>query len=116
MRILYIEDKDTFVDMLERIATHMGHELLVAVNGAQGLELLSQKPTLIITDLGLPDMDGFELIPRIRALCPDVPLIAFTGKTLDGEREQCLAAGCAEYIPKPMSVPELMALFQRYTV
>src|SRR2546428_5533439 len=93
VRILYIEDVDVYVDTVGRITSHLGHELLVAANGREGLELLNRQPALILTDLGLPDINGLDLIPQIRAHCPDTPLIAFTGRALEGEREQCLAAG-----------------------
>jgi CheY-like chemotaxis protein len=116
MRILYVEDTDAYVKILERVAEHLKYELRVAATGAEALKLLSPDLKLILTDVGLPDMDGFDMIRQIRAQLPDTPVVAFTARVMPGEREQCLEAGCTEYVPKPIGIPDLIALLKRYDV
>ncbi len=114
MRILYVEDTPAYIEIIERLANHLKHELLVARTGADALKLLGSDLSLIITDVGLPDMDGLEMIRQIRAQLPHTPIIALTARVLAGEREQCLAAGCNEYFSKPITVQQLLDLFKYY--
>lgn len=114
MNILYVEDKENFVRMMTSIIEHLGHQMLVARTGAEALALLAQKPTLILTDISLPDMDGLALTRQFRAALPDVPVIAVTAHVLPEERQRCLDAGCADYVPKPFRVEAMLTLLRHY--
>lgn len=114
MNILYVEDRDNFVRMMRSIVEHLGHQMLAARTGAEALALLDEHPALILTDISLPDMDGLALTRQFRALLPEVPVIAVTAHILPDERERCLDAGCADYVPKPFRVEAMLVLLKRY--
>ncbi len=114
MKVLYVEDEGIYIRTVQRVTDLMGYELLSAADGAQALKLLDEQPDLIIADMSLPDMDGLDLTRKIRAILPDIPILALTGRTMAGDEEACLAAGCAKYIAKPVKVEELISLLRSY--
>lgn len=116
-RILYIEDNPENRMLVRRVLTAEGYTLLEAANGASGLRLAEEdSPDLILMDINLPEMDGYELTTRIK-LNPklaDVPVIAMTANVMHGDREKSLAAGCDGYIQKPIDIdllPDQIAKF-----
>lgn len=115
--ILVVEDNDMNLDMLSRRLSKRGHEVIVAVDGAQGVDLAQRhKPDLILMDMSLPVMDGWQATRIIKAN-PElrhIPIIALTAHAIAGDREKCLAAGCDEYEPKPIRFPELMAKIDHF--
>jgi CheY-like chemotaxis protein len=115
--ILVIEDNEMNLDMLSRRLSKRGHEVLIATDGAQGVDLAQQhKPDLILMDMSLPIMDGWQATRIIKAN-PDlkhIPVIALTAHAIAGDREKCLAAGCDEYESKPIKFPELMAKIDHF--
>jgi CheY-like chemotaxis protein len=114
-KILLVEDNEMNLDMLSRRLERRGFGIVIAVDGAQGVDLAkNEKPDLILMDMSLPVMDGWEATRRIKA-DPDVkhiPIIALTAHAIAGDRERCLAAGCDEYESKPVKFPRLLEKIQ----
>jgi two-component system, cell cycle response regulator DivK len=112
-RVLYVEDNDDNVYMLRmRLELEDGFEVLVAGDGAQGLAIAAeQRPDLILMDLNLPVIDGWEATRRLRAdpATHRIPIIALTAHAMAGDRERALAAGCDEFDTKPIDLERLLA-------
>jgi CheY-like chemotaxis protein len=110
LTILYIEDNPDNKVLVDRVVESMGHKLLWAPNGAQGLEMVeTHQPAILLLDINLPDIDGYEIARRLRAdpKHATLPIIALTANALRGDAEKVLAAGCSAYIPKPIIIGEL---------
>ena len=111
MKILYIEDNDDNVYMLKNRLTRAGFTVVIATNGVQGVAMAaSEHPDLIIMDLTLPDMDGWEATQRIKAdpATTHIPIVALTANAMTGDREQAIAAGCDDFDTKPVEMPRLL--------
>jgi two-component system cell cycle response regulator DivK len=94
----------------------MGYETMIAKDGLEAIEsVIAQLPDLIIMDIQLPKMNGFEAVRRIRAIpaARYIPILAATAKALHGDEEKCTAAGCDGYIAKPFTHRELQAAIER---
>src|SRR5882724_4750620 len=104
MKILYVEDNDDNIYMLRNRLTRAGFTVVVATDGAQGVAMAaSEQPNLILMDLSLPVLDGWEATRRIKA-APEtrhIPVIALTAHAMAGDREKALAAGCNDFDTKP---------------
>ena len=110
-RILYVEDNEDNVYMLRRRLAKHGYEMIVAVDGAKGVEAaLREKPDLILMDLSLPVLTGWEAARQLKgsADTKPIPIIALSAHALDGEREKALAAGCDEFETKPVELERLL--------
>src|SRR5205085_9978174 len=113
--ILIVEDDDATRRFLGDNLTADGHEVLVADSGRDGLRMLEYKyPDLAVVDLALPDIDGLELLARVRAadgvatrINPDTPLLVLTGRDGELDRLRGFERGCDDYMVKPFSYPEL---------
>jgi CheY-like chemotaxis protein len=112
IRIVYVEDNDDNVFMLQtRLELTEGYQVLVAANGNEGLALVSrERPNLVLMDLNLPDVDGWEVTRRLKAdpETADIPVIALTAHAMSGDREKALAAGCDEFDTKPVNFERLL--------
>ncbi len=112
-RILYVEDNDDNLYMLTlRFEALDGYEIIAAVDGAEGLaKAMAEKPDLILMDLNLPVMDGWEATRRLKAdpATRDIPVVALTAHAMAGEREKALAAGVDEFDTKPVEFDRLLA-------
>jgi CheY-like chemotaxis protein len=111
MKILYVEDNDDNVYMLRNRLTRAGFTVVVATDGVQGVAMAgSERPDLIIMDLTLPDMDGWEATRRIKAdpATKHIPVVALTANAMEGDREKALAAGCDDFDTKPVELPRLL--------
>ena len=110
-KILLVEDNEMNRDMLSRRLERKGHQISIAVDGQQALDLAaSEKPDLILMDMSLPGIDGWEAARRIKQ-SPDtrgIPVIALTSHAMAGDREQALASGCDDYDTKPVDLPRLL--------
>ncbi len=110
-KILLVEDNEENRDALSRRLVRRGYEVVHAGDGAQGVALArSERPDLVLMDLNLPLMDGWEATRQIRAT-PEtgaVPVIALTAHAITGDREKALAAGCSDYHTKPVELPRLL--------
>jgi CheY-like chemotaxis protein len=117
MKILYIEDNDDNVYMLKmRLELLDGYEVLAAEDGEKGCELAaSERPDLILMDLEMPIIDGWEATRRLKSnpQTRDIPIIALSAHALAGAREKALAAGCDEFDIKPIEFDRLVATIQR---
>ena len=112
MKILYVEDNEDNVFMLKNRLTRAGHTVVIANDGAQGVAMASsERPDIILMDLSLPVLDGWQATRQIKAT-PDtkhIPVIALTANAMAGDREKALAAGCDDYDTKPVELPRLLA-------
>lgn len=110
-KILLVEDNEMNRDMLSRRLARKGHEVLIAVDGAEGVEMAKTKtPDLILMDMSLPVLDGWQATRQIKAIpeTQSIPVIALTAHAMAGDREKCLAAGCDDYDTKPVEFPRLL--------
>ena len=110
-KILYVEDNEDNVYMLSRRLTQQGFEVVVARDGEEGVAMAAaEAPDLVLMDLGLPVLDGWEATRRLKAgpeTC-GIPVIAISAHAMDGDRERALAAGCDDYDTKPVNLPRLL--------
>jgi two-component system, cell cycle response regulator DivK len=110
-RILYVEDNDDNIYMLQNRLRRQGFEVLIARDGASGVEIArSERPDLILMDLGLPVIDGWEASRRLKAdeTTRHIPLIALSAHVMSNDRVQALEAGCDEYDVKPVEWARLL--------
>jgi two-component system cell cycle response regulator DivK len=117
--ILYIEDNPDNMLLVKRALESRGYRLLEAKNGAEGLSIAeSQEVNLILLDINLPDIDGYEVARRLRtSAIPKLaytPIIAITANALKGDAEKALAAGCDVYMSKPINIRELWARVEAF--
>jgi len=116
-QILVVEDQEDNRQILRDLLSNAGYEMTEAVDGQEALaEVAKQRPDLIIMDIQLPVMDGYEATRRIRT-SPDlksVPIIAVTSYALAGDESKALAAGCDAYVTKPFSPRQLLAKIREY--
>ncbi|MCP9803052.1 response regulator [Cyanobium sp. T1G-Tous] len=111
VRVLLVEDNEMNRDMLSRRLSRKGYEVSVAVDGAAALQAAATDlPALILMDMSLPVMDGWEATRRIKAdaATAAIPVIGLTAHAMEGDREKCLAAGCDDYDTKPVDLPRLL--------
>jgi two-component system cell cycle response regulator DivK len=109
-KILYIEDDFRNRLLVRRILEAYGYSVVEAENGALGMQLAQEiDPDLILMDINLPEMDGYEATARLKKVekLAGVPIIAMTANVMKGDREKTLAAGCDGYIQKPIDVDQL---------
>ena len=115
MKILYVEDNDDNIYVLKRRLTRAGYTVLVAMDGEQGIVMArAEKPDLILMDLSLPVLDGWEATRRLKG-APEtraIPVIALSAHAMTGDREKALAAGCEDFDTKPVDFDRLRAKIQ----
>jgi CheY-like chemotaxis protein len=110
-KILYVEDNDDNVYMLRGRLTRAGFEVAVATDGAQGVAMAaSQTPALIVMDLSLPVVDGWEATRRLKTnpATRAIPIIALSAHAMEGDRARAIDAGCDDYDTKPVDFPRLL--------
>lgn len=115
-KILLVEDNEMNRDMLSRRLERKGYQLMVAGDGAQGVAIArAELPDLILMDLSLPVMDGWEATRQIKTAADTqgIPVIALTAHAMTGDREKALAAGCDDYDTKPVDLPRLLGKIQK---
>ncbi len=111
MKILYVEDNEDNIYVLETRLGRHGYTMLIARDGATGVQLASsEQPDLILMDLSLPVLDGWEATRRIKAApqTRHIPVIALTANAMAGDREKALVAGCDDFDTKPIELPRLL--------
>jgi CheY-like chemotaxis protein len=110
-RILLVEDNAMNMDMLSRRLARRGHEVILALDGADGIDKATQQhPDVILMDMSLPVVDGWEAARRIKS-APEtrgIPILALTAHAMNGDRERALAAGCDDYDTKPIDLVRLV--------
>ena len=110
-KILLVEDNEMNRDMLSRRLIRRGYEVVIATDGQQGVDLAgSAAPDLILMDMSLPVIDGWEATRRIRAndATRRIPVIALTAHAMAGDREKAIEAGCDDYDTKPVEISRLL--------
>ncbi len=110
-RILIVEDNDMNRDMLSRRLERKGYSVVMAVDGAEGVaRAASESPDLILMDMSLPVLDGWEATRRIKAdaATARIPVIALTAHAMSGDRDQTIQAGCDDYDTKPIDLARLL--------
>jgi two-component system, cell cycle response regulator DivK len=116
-RILVVEDHEENRRLLRDLLTSVGYELIEAVTGEEGLKLAeAEVPELILMDIQLPGMDGYEVTRRVKAnpALRHIPIIAVTSYALSGDDQKALEAGCDAYVTKPFDPAELLAKIQEF--
>jgi two-component system cell cycle response regulator DivK len=115
-KLLYVEDNEMNRDMLSRRLQRRGYEVLIAVDGEQGIAQASAlQPDLILMDMSLPVVDGWEATRRLKA-APEttgIPIIGLTAHAMSTDRDKCLAAGCDDYDTKPVEIARLLEKIER---
>jgi len=115
--ILYVEDNPDNRTLVRRILLSEEYSLLEAVDGSDALNILKkQRPDLILMDINMPDMDGYTLTAKIRAMAgfERVPILALTANVMRGDKEKTLEAGCDGYIQKPLDIDQLVREVERF--
>ncbi len=110
-KILLVEDNEMNRDMLSRRLERRGYEVVIAVDGQQGVDLAqSSQPDLILMDMSLPIIDGWEATRQLKGMekVKATPIIALTAHAMSGDREKALEAGCDDYDTKPIELPRLL--------
>jgi CheY-like chemotaxis protein len=110
-KILLVEDNEMNRDMLSRRLQRRGHEVVCAVDGAEGMEMArNETPGLILMDMSLPGIDGWEASRQLKAdpQTRAIPIIALTAHAMSNDRERALEAGCDDYDTKPVELPRLL--------
>ena len=118
-RILLIEDNESNGDLISRYLALFDNQVQLAVNGQEGLGMAQADPSkfdLVLMDMNLPEIDGWEVTRRLKgnAETHALPVIAITAHAMVGDREKALAAGCDDYVPKPYSPRVLLAKIREY--
>lgn len=116
-RILYVEDNFQNKRLVRKILTSRGYEVLEADDGYMGVEMAkTELPDLIFMDINIPGMDGIAATQMIKAdpETAHIPIIALTANAMRGDRERFIAAGCDNYLPKPISTADLVEAVQYY--
>jgi CheY-like chemotaxis protein len=114
-RILLVEDNEMNRDMLSRRLQRKGHEVLIAADGETGVQMAaSERPDLILMDMSLPSVDGWEATRRIKGLpkTASIPIIALTAHAMAGDRDKAIHAGCDDYDSKPVDFERLLGKIQ----
>lgn len=116
-RILVVDDDEMNRDMLSRRLLRKGYEVVLAVNGAEAIEKTAvERPELILMDLSMPVLDGYEATRRLKAQAETagIPIIGLSAHAMVGDREKALAAGCDDYDTKPVELPRLLAKVESF--
>ena len=116
-KILLVEDNEMNRDMLSRRLTRKGFEVLIAIDGREAIDLAqSESPDLILMDMSLPVIDGWEATRRLKAdqTTGGIPIIALTAHAMSGDREKCQEAGCDDYDTKPIELQRLLEIMQKH--
>ena len=110
-KILIVEDNEMNRDMLSRRLERRGYQIVMAVDGQQGVEMArAERPDLVLMDMSLPVMDGWTATREVKAdaALAGIPVIALTAHAMESDREQALQAGCDDFDTKPIELPRLL--------
>ena len=116
-RILLVEDNEMNRDMLSRRLQRRGYDVLIAVDGAEGVRLAQeQSPDLVLMDMSLPVLDGWTATRQLKddPITHTIPVIALTAHAMAGDREKALEAGCDDYDSKPVEFPRLLEKIEAF--
>jgi CheY-like chemotaxis protein len=112
--LLLVEDNEMNRDMLSRRLERKGYRVLTAADGAEGLAVAArEQPDLVLMDMNLPVVDGWEATRRLKTARSHIPVIGLTAHAMAGDREKCLEAGCDDYDTKPVDFQRLLGKIER---
>jgi two-component system cell cycle response regulator DivK len=117
--ILYVEDNSDNRSLIRRVLNAEGYSMVEAINAAQAIEKLEGcNIDLVLMDINMPDMDGYTLTAKIKAIqkFSKIPIVAVTANVMRGDREKSLEAGCDGYIQKPIDIDTLTAQIERFII
>ena len=113
-KLLLVEDNEMNRDMLSRRLKRQGHVVVCAMDGEQAVKMAaSETPALILMDMSLPVLDGWEATKRIKASTPNMPIIALTAHAMEGDEKKAREAGCDDYDTKPIELERLLGKIQK---
>lgn len=113
-KILIVDDEEAILDTVSKFVSHIGYEVVTAKNGKEALEHLRKEPfTILVTDIKMPEMNGFELMEIVRVEFPDIHIIVMTGHGASYTFTDVVSAGATDYLPKPFSFDEMRAKVNR---
>lgn len=118
MRVLLVEDTDDSRELFRVMLERFGHEVIEATNGKEGIQAaISHKPDLVLMDLSMPEVDGFEATATLRSISSftGLPIIAITAHSQSQWRDRALRAGCNDYLLKPISPEDLSSTLQKFS-
>jgi CheY-like chemotaxis protein len=116
-KVLIVEDDEMNRDMLQRRLERNGYSVVCAIDGPQGIEMAAaEQPHIILMDVALGEMDGWEAATQIRAnpMSADIPIIALTAHALESDRQKSIQVGCVDFETKPVALDHLMEKMERY--
>jgi len=115
-RLLIIDDDARNIFALSAVLRAKGYEIISAPGAIEGLSILAENKSIgiVLIDMMMPEMDGYEAIPRIKELNANLPVVAVTAQAMLGDKEKCLTAGADDYISKPIDVDKLLIILKRY--
>jgi CheY-like chemotaxis protein len=112
-RILIVDDNEDNRDVLARRLARNGFDVVTAIGGRQGVEsAISERPDLILMDMNMPELDGWEATRVLRKQHVMVPVIALTAHAMTGDRERAMEAGCTDYHTKPVEMDKLLGMIE----
>ncbi|HEY9629435.1 MAG TPA: response regulator [Coleofasciculaceae cyanobacterium] len=114
-KILLVEDNEMNRDMLSRRLERKGFQVVIAIDGQQGVEMAQAEfPDLILMDMSLPILDGWSATRQLKqtSMTQNIPIIALTAHAMSGDRQKCVEAGCDDYDTKPVEFPRLLGKIQ----
>jgi two-component system, cell cycle response regulator DivK len=114
--ILIIEDNVDNLDLVRFLLEDAGYSVLAAADGRTGLEMAVQQPRLVLLDLSIPEIDGWNLAEMFKSneAIKHIPLVALTAHALPGDRKKALDAGCDGYISKPLDIANFVQMIEEY--
>jgi len=116
-KIIFIEDNEDNLNLVQFLLEEAGYEVLGATNGRIGLEMVQKTlPSLVLLDLGIPELNGWSLAHHLKQdpATSQIPIVALTAHTMPGDRKKALDAGCDGYISKPLNIPEFVSEVESY--
>ena len=116
-KILVVDDNNDSRELVVKVLKNRGYEMIEAIDGEDALEkAVSEKPDLILMDISIPKLNGYEVTKRLKSLeeVKEIPVVALTAHAMKGDRAKAIEAGCEGYISKPINVRELPAQIKSY--
>ncbi len=116
-KVLIVEDNEDNRELVVKVLRNKGYEMVEAADGEEALEkAVAERPDLILLDISLPKLDGYEVAKRLKSMeeFQEIPIIAFTAHAMKGDRERAIECGCEGYITKPINIHELPDLIKSY--
>ncbi|SPQ01884.1 Polar-differentiation response regulator DivK [Candidatus Sulfobium mesophilum] len=116
IKILVVDDNRDNRELVVKVLKSRGYEMVEAIDGEDALQKAEERPSLILMDISLPKIDGYEVTRRLKMHeeYRDIPVVALTAHVMKGDKERAIEAGCVGYIPKPIDVHELPEQIKHY--